>query len=262
MAEGWEDDYGSVTARYYDPAYAALSQRRGDIAFYRSLAREAAGPVLELGCGTGRVLLEIAAENLPCTGLDTSQEMLDALSRKAAGRGLAVRLVRAAMQSFDLGRERFSLIFSAFRVFQHLCTLEDQLSCLASVRRHLAPGGVFAFDVFNPRLERMAVDEEPEAEDLRFTTPEGIEVVRYASVVRRDRAEQLQFIRFRYEQQRGSEPGASDVVRFRMRWFYRFELEHLLARAGFGPVTLFGDFDRSPVRPGCPEYIAVTSALA
>ena len=70
------------------------------------------------------------------------------------------------MQDFDLPGKRFALIYSAFRAFQHLLTVEDQLSCLAAVRRHLAPGGLFAFDVFAPRLDRIAILEETE-------TPEG-----------------------------------------------------------------------------------------
>ena len=160
------ESYGGVTARYYDAAYGQVATLGPDVEFYRSLAGEAAGPVLELGCGTGRALLPIAADGFPCTGLDASQEMLSALLAKSPPRTL--RLVHSPMQEFDLGGDRFALIFSAFRAFQHLYNVEDQLACLRCVRRHLAPGGVFAFDVFNPRLSRMALDEEPEAEDLRF----------------------------------------------------------------------------------------------
>ena len=68
------------------------------------------------------------------------------------------------MQSFDFGSDRFGLIFSAFRSFQHVLTVEEQLACLGAVQRHLAPGGLFAFDVFAPKLERIARVEEPEAE--------------------------------------------------------------------------------------------------
>jgi SAM-dependent methyltransferase len=259
MPEPWDDDYGALTARLYDAAYAALSRRRGDRAFYRALAREAGGPVLELGCGTGRVLLDVAAEGLPCTGLDSSQAMLDALRARPGGAG--VRLVRAALQDFDLGEARFQLIYAAFRVFQHLYTAADQLACLACVRRHLAPGGLLAFDVFNPRLERIALGAEPEIEDLRFQTPEGVPVVRYATVLGRDPVEQVQRLRFRYEQRAGDErPPVSESIELRMRWYHRFELEHLLARAGFDDVVIYGDFDRSPARAGCPEYVVVAGS--
>ena len=107
--------------------------------------------------------------------------MLDVLRGKA---GTDIALVQADMCCFDLGDRRFALIYSAFRAFQHLLSVEDQLRCLARVRAHLAPGGVVAFDVFNLRPSRTALDEEPETEDLRFAQ-DGAEIVRTASV-RRD----------------------------------------------------------------------------
>lgn len=247
------DTYGPVTARYYDAAYAVHPALGPDVQFYRSLAREAAGPVLELGCGTGRTLLPIAADGIPCTGVDASQAMLNALRAKQPPRTL--RLACATMQSFDLGADRFTLIFSAFRAFQHLYTVEDQLACLARVRRHLAPGGLLAFDVFNPRLSRIGLLEEPEFEELRFPH-EGDEIVRYTSLTR-DLGRQVQHVRMRYERRRGGEVVGNDVVEFDMRWFYRFEVEHLLARAGFELLALYGDFDKSPFTGASPAIIAL-----
>ena len=166
-----------------------------------------------------------------------------------------LRLACAPMQRFDLGEDRFTLIFSAFRAFQHLYTVEDQLACLACVRRHLAPDGLFAFDVFNPRLARIAKLEEPELEELRFPH-EGDEIVRYTSV-KRDLGSQVQRVRMRYERRRGGAVLGNDSVEFDMRWYYRFEVEHLLARAGFELVSLYGDFDRSPFTGASPAIIAL-----
>ena len=252
---GFDDSYGRTTARFYDAAYHDNRQTAGDVAFYRALAREGGGPVLELGCGTGRVLLPIAADGFPCTGLDASRHMLDALRAKSTFPNL--RLVHAPMQRFDLPGERFGLIFSAFRAFQHMYTVEDQLACLACARRHLAPGGRLAFDVFAPRLARMAQREEPENLELRFEK-DGESVVRYVSVVR-DVAEQINTVRFRYERSAGGKVVANERVEFRMRWFWRFELEHLLARAGFTDVEIYGDFDRRPVAADTPAFVVVAS---
>jgi hypothetical protein len=159
------------------------------------------------------------------------------------------------MRSFDLGERRFALIFSAFRAFQHLITVEDQLRCLARVRAHLAPDGCFAFDVFNPRPDRSAQDDEPESEDLRFAL-DGDQVVRMARV-RRDRASQTLHVAFRYERRRDGRVLGSERTAFDMRWFHRYELEHLLARAGFRQVEIFGDFDRSPVGRDSPAFVVV-----
>jgi SAM-dependent methyltransferase len=246
------DSYGLVTARYYDAAYGPRPNGGPDVEFYRTLAREADGPVLELGCGTGRALLPIASEGTACTGIDASQAMLDALAAKSPPPTL--RLFRAAMQAFDFGDERFALIFSAFRAFQNLHTVDDQLACLACVRRHLAPGGRLAFDVFNPQLARIEI-EVPEFEELRFALGDD-EVVRYTSLTR-DLARQVQRVRMRYERRRGDHVVGNDVVEFAMRWFYRFEVEHLLARAGFESITLYGDFERGAFTGDSPAIIAV-----
>ena len=247
------DEYDDqVTARYYDAAYAVLPTLGPDIEFYRELARESGGPVLEIGCGTGRVLGRIAADGLDCCGLDASAQMLERCRGKLPD---SVRLVQADMRDFDLGDARFALIFSAFRAFQHLVTVEDQLRCLARVRAQLASGGRFAFDVFNPRLERLLLEEEPEAEDLRFEH-DGEQIVRYARAVR-DRPRQKMRVGFRYERHAGGRVIGNERTEFSMRWFHRYELEHLMARAGFDDVVLYGHFDRTPVARDCPSFIVV-----
>jgi len=165
------------------------------------------------------------------------------------------RLVRAPMQRFDLGSDRFPLIFAAFRGFQHLYGVDDQLACLDCVRRHLMPGGIFAFDVFHPRLARMGAPEEPETEGVRFIV-DGEEVVRYERV-QRDAGTQLLRVQMRYERKLASGDPVNDEVEIQMRWFYRFEIEHLLARAGFRDIAIYGDFSKGPFSTDSPDIIAV-----
>jgi SAM-dependent methyltransferase len=202
------DAYGPTGARHCDSAFETFRTPSGDVEFYRALARESGGPVLELGCGSGRVLLPIARDGIGCTGLDSSDAMLGELARKSPPENL--RLVPGAMQDFDLGSQRFSLIFSAFRSFQHLLTIEDQLSCLRAVRRHLAPGGLFALDVFAPKLERIAVFDEKEFEEARWRDGED-QIVRFTSV-RRDPATQIMDVTFRYQRHQPGSPPESHSV--------------------------------------------------
>jgi len=241
------------TARYYDSAYGALPFLGPDAEFYKTLAVESGGPVLELGCGTGRVLLPIAARGIACAGVDLSPAMLEIFRRRPGAEAVALSCGR--MESFDLGGRRFRLIFSAFRAFQHLDTVERQLACLARVRAHLEPGGLLAFDVFNPMLERMVPDAEPESLDVAFTH-NGRAVKRFASVTR-DRARQLMQVTMRYVEEDGGGPAKETVGTFSMRWFWRYELEHLMHRAGFTDVAIHGDFDRSPVSRHSPAYVVV-----
>jgi SAM-dependent methyltransferase len=251
-----DDAYGPTSARHCDAAFSTFRTSSGDVEFYRALARESGGSVLELGCGSGRVLLPIALDRIACTGLDSSDSMLGELARKSPPENL--RLVRQAMQEFDLGSQRFSLIFSAFRSFQHLLTVEDQLSCLRAVGRHLAPGGLFALDVFAPKLERLAVFDEKEFEEARWRDG-GDEIVRFTSV-RRDPATQIMDVTFRYERRRPGSPPESHAVQTRMRWFFRYELEHLLVRAGFSSLEFFGGFDRRPYDYFSGETVVIAKA--
>lgn len=241
------------TARYYDGAYGAKATLGPDAIFYRELAVGCGGPVLELGCGTGRVLLPIAAQGIACTGVDASPAMLDEFRRKPGAE--AVALASARMEDFDLPGWRFRLIFSAFRAFQHLDTVEQQLACLARVRAHLAPGGTFAFDVFNPKPESMARKSDPETLDATFNH-HGREVKRYATVTR-DPVRQVMRVTMRYVEASDTGPPQETTEHFTMRWFWRYELEHLLQRAGFTTVTIHGNFDRSPVGPASPAYVVL-----
>lgn len=249
----FHEAYNQVVARYYDAAYEMALASGADQAFYAELAVESGGPVLELGCGTGRVLLEVSRRGIECVGIDSSQAMLARLTERAAGR--PPELFWGQMQAFDLGRRRFSLIYSAFRPFQHLYDVGDQIACLERVLTHLEPGGRFAFDVFNPKPESWGEPLVPERGDLRFEL-DGDEVLRYVSI-RRDPVRQLAEAQMRFETRREGVVVKNETELIRMRWFTRFELEHLLARAGFERVVIYGDFDRSPVESGSPELVVL-----
>ena len=231
-----------------------------DARFYEKLAAEIGGPVLEVGCGTGRVSPPIAARGIECAGIDASPAMLDECRRKPGAGSIALSCAR--MQSFDLGERRFRLIYSAFRAFQHLETVDDQLACLARVRAHLEPDGVFAFDVFNPAAERVALDDEPEAQDLclpaRAAQCAGSLALRGTA---RHSSCRSRCVTWRTRSADGRRSAEETRVTFSMRWFWRYELEHLLRRAGFTHVEMFGDFDRSPIRRDSPAFVVVAHQL-
>jgi ubiquinone/menaquinone biosynthesis C-methylase UbiE len=249
----YPDAYARLIARHYDPINAALRGGSHDAAFYLALARESGGPVLELGCGTGRVLLPIAREGIDCVGVDASADMLAVLREKDPPANLA--LVHATMESVDLGGRRFPLITIPFRAFSHLLDVPAQLAALANVRRHLAPGGRLALDVFDPKLDRSAVTEEPEALAVTATTPRG-RVQRFDRVTR-DLARQVLTLRVRFAADLPEDCGEGEL---QLRWFHRFELEHLLARAGFAIEALYGAFDRRAWAPGGETIVVARTA--
>ena len=150
----------------YDARHGDLSHTpvAGDVDFFVELAREHGGPVLELASGTGRVALALAAAGSTVTGLELSPAMLRRAQANRDGLAAEVReratFVRGDMRSFDLGAA-FALVIVPFRGFQGLMTPQDQRDCLESVRRHLAPGGLFVVDLFDPRLHRCTPGDDP-----------------------------------------------------------------------------------------------------
>jgi SAM-dependent methyltransferase len=245
---GGYDQYAFV-ADLYDHVGPYVD--RGDVAFFVDAATRAGSPVLEIGCGTGRVLIPTARAGLDVVGLDLSPHMLAVcrrnLERETEDVRSRVQLVEADMRRFDLGRT-FTLATIPFRPFQHLLTVADQLECLRSIARHLVDDGMLVLDLFNPWLEALIKHtvgvewgDEPE-----FTTPDGRRVRRTHSTLAENRFEQVNRFALNYYVTHPDGREERLVHEFSMRYLYRFEAEHLLARAGFQVEQVFADYDKSP----------------
>jgi len=124
-------------------------------AFYRDLASQTGGPILEVACGTGRLTLPLARDGHEVVGLDASPAMLRTAKARADAENVEITLVQGDMRSFDLGRH-FPLVILCCNSLAHLTTNEDVKAGLACVLKHLSPGGLFAFDVVNPDVRALA----------------------------------------------------------------------------------------------------------
>jgi SAM-dependent methyltransferase len=139
-----------------------------DLPLWRELARAAAGPILDVGCGTGRVALDLAANGHDVTGLDSEPSFTAALAARARERGLRVRAETADARSFSLAGRIFALAIAPMQVVQLLGGRAGRAGMLASVRPHLAAGGVLAIALADP-LDGVPDDEElaPPLPDVR-----------------------------------------------------------------------------------------------
>lgn len=146
------DGYRAPFAEFYDQQVA--SSQREDVDFYTNLARETAGAVLELACGTGRVYLELRRAGVDADGIDISEDALAILRENAAEADADIEpaVRRGDMADFAVDRA-YELVICPFNAFQHLLTLEEQRSALECVHDALAPGGQFVFDVFVPSFD-------------------------------------------------------------------------------------------------------------
>jgi len=245
---GGYEEY-AFAAEFYDSVVPYAG--RADVDFFVEMARESPGPVLEIGCGTGRVLIPTARAGMDIIGLDLSTRMLsvcrEKLAREPESVQAKVHLVHGDMRQFDLGR-KFGLVTMPFRPFQHLTTVDEQLSCLASTRNHLVDGGRLTLDVFNPSLALLMDDKylEEDGEETEFTMADGRRVVRRERTVSRDLFNQVQDVELIYYVTHPDGREERLVHRFQMRHLFRYEAEHLLARAGFQVEELYADYDKSP----------------
>jgi SAM-dependent methyltransferase len=224
----------------YPELYDALLPVRAEVPFYVDLSREQAGPVLELACGTGQLTVPIASAGLPTVGLDSSRAMLDVAKKRAAAAGAPVEFLQGDMRDFAIGRE-FKLIIVARNSLLHLLSTEDLLAALSAVRRHLAPDGVFAFDIFNPNLAllaRPAGQRFPVMEESTTFGPLSVEATNdYDAATQVNRA--TWYI---------STPDRRDawIVPLFLRSIFPQELPLLLSAAGLELTSRFGELDRTP----------------
>jgi len=246
----WSLEAGSaahyISADFYDRVYRGYIH---DVPFYVELALEHGDPVLELGCGTGRVALELARAGCHVTGVDSMETMLAAARAKAAGEPDEVerrtRFFRQDIRELDVDG-KFRLVTSPFNVLQHLYEREDLERCLAGVRRHLMPrAGLFAFDVLVPDAAALC---RPPGKRYRLGKawhPAGRKRYLYRESFDYDPVTQVQTITMHFDDP--DDPSGSFATPLCHRQLYPAELEALLHYNGFRVVERYGGFDRSPL---------------
>lgn len=227
---------------YTDPETYDLESKdfEPDGPFFLALAQRVGGPVLELGCGTGRIIIPLAQQGIDITGLDIVPEML--VRARDKSKGLPIRWVEADARTFHLEKQ-FHLIFEA-GTFQHFLSRNDQEAVLARVHEHLAPEGCFAFSVGFTRPKLMT---NAEMHDWFSYVNENGQEVRVSGTYEYDPVRQIS-IETAYRRWRDTE--SQEVVRrtpLALRHFFPQEMEALLHYNGFVVSERYGDWDSSPL---------------
>ena len=246
------DDY-TLYPELYDIVYEDYLE---DLPFYVEEAQRAHGPCLELGCGTGRILIPVASAGVQVTGLDRSPPMIAYLRRKVAALPAEVR-ARITIQQGDMRDfilpQRFALVYVPFRAFLHLMTAADQIAALENIRRHLLPGGRLALNFFDPDASIIATNSSRAKGVLYRTGDEFVDprsgnvLVEWASSQYDQRQQEIDQY-FIYDELDNHGRVLDQHYRaVRMRYIFRYEFEHLLARCGFSIEALYGSWDRSPM---------------
>jgi len=226
------------------------------IAFYRDLAKTIGGPALEIACGSGLVTIPIAAMGLDVTGVDLARPMLEHARKKAEAQKLNIRWVEVDARSFDLG-EKYRFILLTGNAFQAFLKRQDQEALLASVRRHLAPNGIFAFETRNPSGHDLT--NQPEEEfDQRYTSVEGYPV----SVSFTQAYDPIAQVMYWTSYRRWNDGGQDHTkeTRIACRFTHPQELKALLYYNGFEVIQQYGNWDQRLLSATSPNIISICKA--
>jgi len=228
---------------FYDDFYADVD----DIDFYAGLARRAGGPVLEVMCGTGRILVPLARAGFEVTGIDANEKMLEAARKKLAREPPEVQkratLVRADARSIELGK-RFNLVILAFSSVNHLLAPEDQDRTMACLKRHLSENGLLAVASFIPHDEKLHAEKL----DKEVQLENGDLLIRYSTLtVAPDTG--LMRVNYRWELERDDKIVRESTSAFDLRLLKPNQLKALLEGAGFQLVERYGGYRGEPLDP-------------
>lgn len=246
---------GKLPRIYSDPVhYDVLAQMTApaDVPFLRRLVERLGGPILELGCGTGRVALELARD-VEVFGVELSPQMLERAFQKAAAAGVGPTLALGDLRSFDFGRT-FPTVLLTYNTINHLHDDAELAKALSTVRRHMGEGARFVIDTFQPSPAFLADAPERRRPILRYLDPYLQEEVVLHEENHYDAATQLNRIVWSY-----SIGGVEDarIEELTMRLYFAEELDDALRRSGFEIEEKFGDYDERPFDETSPKQLII-----
>jgi SAM-dependent methyltransferase len=249
-----ESFYSSI-ADYYDLEFDHFD---ADLDLYRGYAEIIGGPILELGCGTGRLLLPLARDGYEITGVDTSFDMLE----RARARLEEARLANGQLRCLDMRRldelpdDHFRLVFCAVNSFLHLDSREDQLAALHSARRVLRHRGLLIMDVFHPAPPTLQSIDDRLTLDGTWTLPDGSRVDRF-SYRRVHPASQIIDTTLLFDVTTPDGMMRRKSTSYQTRYVHHFEMVGLLETAGFEIETVLGSYTLDPFEDDSTEMIFV-----
>jgi len=246
------------TAPFYD--LDCLNHNvREDLPLFRQLAAQQKGPVLELGCGTGRVTLDLISRGHEVWGVDASEPMLRQLRQNLERMPVEARarlhVEQQDMRSFDLGR-RFALILIPYRSFQALPTLEEARQCLQCVRRHLDSDGLFVFDILRESAVVQSLPRNRDLPDWLEDLPNGQRIERSNRIIGLDRVRRIFSLEHIYRLVTPGEPVQEFVDRLDLRMYAEDEIGALLLSAKLRVRQTLLDYEGRNLG-GAEDYVFV-----
>jgi SAM-dependent methyltransferase len=249
-------DYDLI-APFYDIEHAHFDE---DLNMYMNFAELCGSPLLELACGSGRLLVPLAREGYQLTGVDTSATMLNLAQHALEQAKVAAQctLVQENMCALSLG-QKFRLAFIALGSFGHVCTRLEQRQTLAAVRDHLTPGGKFILDISNADVRYMEQLSGQVLHQGTWKRDDGALLSHFVSPASSLTRHMLELTHF-YEEHQQGEAVRRTVTTTQLYLFEKTEVELLLEEAGFGITDVYGEYELGPFEHDSPRMIFIAEA--
>jgi len=228
-----------------------------DIDVHVGFVRRFGGPVLELACGTGRLLAPLTQAGFACTGVDNSEPMLARARARLKRLGLDATLVNQPVERLQL-EQTFRTIIIGLDSFGLLVSRADQLEALRAARRHATHDGRLIIDVANGNLRGASEPHEELLHDITAPSPDTGRLITKFALRRPNVAEQLDELLFFYDEQDERGYLQRTTVELHLRWFTRFELDLLLEQAGWQSDEVYGSYDFEPFNPTSERLLVVS----
>ncbi len=226
-----------------------------DVGVHVAFARRFGGPVLELACGSGRLLAPLAEAGFDVTGVDSSAPMLERARQRLMRMGQRATIVQQALEQLELNGQ-FRTLIVGLDSFGLLLTRTDQLRTLRAARAHATHDARLILDLANGNL-RGSAEREELLHDLTLPDPEtGRPITKF--VLRHPQPDQqLDELVFFYDEQDERGYLRRSSVELKLRWFTRFELELLLESGGWQLDELYGSYELEPYGPLSERILVV-----
>ncbi len=247
-------DFYTRSAAYYD---AITAEFDADIACYRHLAEAYGGPLLDVGCGTGRLLLPLAQAGYTVVGVDNNPAML-AIAREKTATLPRVTLHEADIMTHQSGP--YGLVLLSFNALLHFTTQAAQRALLAHLAKLVAPEGALVIDIPNAG-EAYATEDTPALMFERTITQDGQQVQQFSTSIL-ERASQLLHTQWIYDDIAADGTLRRWIAPLTMRHVFPAEAALLLELAGLDIVDQFGDYDLNPFDEGCERLVILAEHRA
>jgi len=244
-------EYPKNFARFYDLIYHQL--RDGvDHDFFLNEIKQTSGKILEIGVGTGRFFIDALNLGADVYGIDISESMVNVLKSKLE----KSQHHRISIQNIINFRcdVQFDLIIAPFRILMHLLEKDDQIKALNNVYKHLKPNGRFIFDTFVPDLKQLIKGLDNKI-DFEGEYEPGKKMKRIVST-KPELINQVININFKLEWEEADKIKSEDW-NLPLRFFFRYELEHLIERSEFETYKFYGDYHRNVLSEASKEFILI-----